>query len=54
MFSSHEEYQNILKYYLQNLVISILVLKAVEILFNVIYIVGYDEFFLGKQKTSSL
>ena len=25
-------------------------LKLLEILFNVIYIVGYNEFFLGKQK----
>ena len=31
-----------------------LVLKLLEILFNVIYIVGYNEFFLGKQKKRSL
>ena len=29
-------------------------LKLLEILFNVIYIVGYNEFFLGKQKKRSL
>ena len=53
--SSHKEYQNILKYYLQNLVIVlILMLQLLAILSNVIYIVGYNEFFLGKQKKRSL
>ena len=53
MFSSYEEYQRILKYYVQNLVIS-LVLKLLEIVFKVIYIVHYNEFFLGKQRKKSL
>ena len=50
--SSYKEYQNILKDYQQNLVV--LVWNLLEILFKIIYIVGYYKFFLGKQKTRSL
>ena len=50
-FSSHEEYQNILKYYLQNLVISyVSKLKLLEVLFKAIYTVVIISFFLGIKK----
>ena len=49
---SHKEYQNVLNYYLQNLVICFY--TGVKILFTVIYIVGYNESFPWEAKKWSL